>query len=69
LSPRDGYPAAYMILVARLASCRACEPGCYGGRRRPKTKYMIDTSPAELTTATTGVHSHFGPGSGLLADA
>jgi hypothetical protein len=31
------------------------------GCRRPKTKYEIGTIPAELTTATTAAHSHFGP--------
>jgi hypothetical protein len=59
----------HTIPMTGLASCRVNQPGCDGGRRRPKTKYEIGTTLAELTTATTGAHSHFGPGSGLLADA
>jgi hypothetical protein len=59
-------PAAYTILVA-IASCRTCQLSCDGRRCRPKTKYEIGTTPAELTTATTRAHSHLGPGSGLLA--
>ena len=61
LWPRGRLPGAHTIPVARLASCRAYQPGCDGGRRRPKTKYEIGTTPAELTIATTGARSHFGP--------
>lgn len=47
---------------------QACQPDCDRGRG-PKTKYEIGTSPAELTTATTGSHTRFGSPTGLLADA
>ena len=32
-----------------------------GCRRRPKTKYEIGTTPAELTSATTAAHTRFRP--------
>src|SRR5215469_9877765 len=50
-----------LLPVAPLDRLAANQPGCPGGRRRPKTKYEIGTIPRELTTATTGTHSHFGP--------
>ena len=38
------------------------EPGRdQGCRRRPKTKYDVGTTPAELTSATTAAHIHFRP--------
>jgi hypothetical protein len=40
---------------------RADQSGCDRGCRRPKTKYEIGTTPAELTTVTTVAHNHFGP--------
>ena len=40
----------------------AYQPGRdQGCRRRPKTKYDVGTTPAELTSATTGAHIHFRP--------
>jgi hypothetical protein len=35
--------------------------GDQGCRRRPKTKYEIGTTPAELTSATTAAHTRFRP--------
>jgi len=45
----------------RFGCCRAAQSGCDRGGRRPKTKYEIGTTPAELTTVTTVAHTHFGP--------
>ena len=40
----------------------AYQPGRdQGCRRRPKTKYDVGTTPAELTSATTAAHIHFRP--------
>ena len=54
-------PVSYTRCLRHLACCDVCQPGCDRGCRRPKTKYEIGTTPAELTTATTGAHSHFEP--------
>lgn len=44
----------------------AYQPGRDRGcRRRPKTKYDIGTTPAELASATTAAHIHFRPRSWL----
>jgi len=58
---RNGQPRVLHDACGQLACCDACQPDCDCGRRRPKTKYKIGTTPAELTTATKGAHSHFGP--------
>jgi len=44
-----------------LGCCRANQSGRDRGCRRPKTKYEMGTTPAELTTVTTVAHTHFGP--------
>jgi hypothetical protein len=44
-----------------LTCCHADQSGCDRGGRRPRTKYAIGTTPAELTTATTVAHIHFRP--------
>src|SRR5262249_61658539 len=68
MAPWHGAPALYATAgpclprcPGQVACCDACQPHCDCGRRRPKTKYEIGTTPAELTTATKGAHSHFGP--------
>src|SRR5215475_7498059 len=62
--PRILKMATHGIRPSCLRSSRvrgACQLDGDAGCRRPKTKYEIGTTPAELTTATTGAHNHFGP--------
>jgi hypothetical protein len=48
-------------VLTLLTCCRADQSGCDRGCRRPKSKYEMGTTPAELTTVTTVAHTHFGP--------
>ena len=54
--PSVGRRSALQPSTIRDGVQSGCDRGCH-----PNTKYEIGTTPAELTTATTAAHSHFGP--------